>query len=65
MRLLTAGHTPRPSFGATEVLGARKFVAAVVDDIVRRNPGGDVGSKLGNLGRNKDRKKNQNGLYHV
>jgi hypothetical protein len=37
------------SLRAAQILGAGKFVTAVIDDVVTRKPGCDKGAQLGDL----------------
>jgi hypothetical protein len=65
MCFLSARDALGTRFGAAEILGPRKFVTAVVDDVMRRNPGSDIRPQFRNLGGNDDSGKDQKGLHYI
>jgi hypothetical protein len=59
---VSAGLATRSGLRATEIFGAGKFIAGVVDDVVAGQPGRDVRAQLVELHRHNDRGKDQESL---
>jgi len=62
---VTAGFADDSSLSATEILGAGKFVAAVINHVVAGYPGRDVGAQLLNLYLHNDRDKDQKSFQKI
>lgn len=59
---LSSGAARGSGLSATEILGAREFVAAVIDNVVAVRFGGDVGTELRQLYRHDYGRKYEKGL---
>jgi hypothetical protein len=64
-RFTAPGAAGGSSLRAAEILGARKFVAAVVDHVMTGKSGRDEGSQLRDLHLHQDHSKDQKGLQRI